>query len=162
LNVLKEIGEPETLREKNKTFPFYLDLPIELEVGRPPQYHQTVPFVVREPEIGKRPGTCEIEFLITGFPEKSWLQVTLNGRAVPASLMTWRRRYDSLARGGPVPTPIRTGHDIGPHYQSVILRPPAGWVNCGSNSLQFYLAEGPRYEHTYITVYEMEVRAVYQ
>jgi hypothetical protein len=161
LKALAQIGEARTLRRINKTFSFYRDLPMELEVGRPANYHQTVAFTVFEPEIASLKGRFEITFKVTGFPEHKALHVLLNGKKVSPALIKWQKDCGGIKAGGVTVRNGRGGYPLGAHYEVVTIPPPVGWVNCGDNTLGLYLADGPLFEHTYIEIHELEVRSLY-
>lgn len=160
LSVLGEAGTSTGLAGKNKTYLFYERCPVELEVGRPAEYHQTVPFTVRKPEAAQNRGPWEIEFKITGFPDRKTFQVLLNGKKLAQDLVSWRRDWAGIKPGGIVVNDLRSGYNLGPYYEVVTVRPPAGWIADGANTVGFFLGKGPLVEHSYIKVYELEVRNV--
>ncbi|MBD3291315.1 MAG: family 10 glycosylhydrolase, partial [Armatimonadia bacterium] len=51
---LSEVASLETLEGTPKQYTFWHDLPMQLESARPAQFHQTLPFVVRDPAVRQK------------------------------------------------------------------------------------------------------------
>lgn len=49
--VLKEIGEPLKLKGKTKLYTYWTECPICIETGRLGKYHQTIKFLLLDPDI---------------------------------------------------------------------------------------------------------------
>lgn len=157
--VLTEVGSLETLRGCAKQYTFWQDLPLQLESARPPQYHQTISFTVRDPAVSdggtdaticyrqatERNPHATVEYAPDAVMPPDWVRIVLNGHEM---------REEWLARTPQAAGRIASGFDLGRH-ELVQLKPPAGTLRCGENTLAFEIPRMPEERDPYIHIYEL-------
>lgn len=161
--VFNEIGKSETLAGNVMQYPYWKELPIQLESRRPAQYHQTIEFLLFNPDLGHSDTRVEISFHqateanphvdarrykdpIDILPS-DWVTYLLNGQEVPEA---WIRRERQE------PGAISSGFELGVH-EKIIITPPTSAMRSGQNKLGFFIPRFPEELDPYVNIYELNV-----
>lgn len=155
---LHQLGTAETLKGTSKCFGYYKNLPAELEVGRPEQFHQTFPLLVASQQLLEEDAIPEIELKITNAHDVDAFRFTLNGNEISSDHIVAKWEHQGLDRGGLVVRASRSGHNIGPYYRTFTLTPERTYFQGGENKLGISMVSGPRVEHTFIKVYDIKLQ----
>lgn len=165
-DVFSEIGRQDTLAGKPMQYPYWQNLPIQLESQRPARYHQTIAFTLFNPDLDKEDTRVEISFHQVAEPNPhvdarhykdppsvlppGWVTYLLNGREVPTS---WIRR-ERVGEGR-----IASGFQLGAHEKVTITPPPSAMKQNG-NTLGFHIPRFPEEHDPYINIYELIVDVI--
>ncbi len=159
--LLSDVGDRDSLRGRRRQYTFWQGLPIQIEASRPPEFHQTVAFTVRDPAVAavdtrvtiryrqvteRNPHATEV-FEQGPTVAPGWVEVILNGVAVPEGVM--RRTAQPAGK-------IPSGFEIGEH-ELVEVEPPPGMLADGKNTLAFRIPRYPSERDPYIHIYELVV-----
>lgn len=162
-SVLSEMGSLKTLRNRNKTYTCFPELPIWVEANRPPQYHQTIQFNVfgndlanaiatlRFRQIAERNPHAEGTFRQNPIVPPGVLTHYVNGVEIPA---------ESIKRSKQPQGTIPSGFDLKAHEQIEITVPGSKLKN-GENTLAFAMDHFPRARDPYVYIYELEVELTF-
>ena len=161
-----DVNEGTAWRDLPKKYFFWADS-LYAESGRPPQYHQTLRFTVRDPLIRRRGATATIRFrqvadknphhagaiplLANGQPNtfvrRGWVEYLLNGRKLEIQKMKWTRQPEGR---------IPSGFILAPH-NLVEVRLPANQLKFGENQLAFHIPRFPQEADPYVRIFELSV-----
>lgn len=159
--ILSEIGDRRTLRGTAKQYLFWQSLPITVEANRPPQFHQTIVFHVRDPALEQADTRVCLRFrqVAEGNPHAkgdyeqspavgpAWMKYLLNDQEVEI------RNIECT----PQPAgPIQSGFTLTEH-ELISIRPPASMLRNGRNSLAFHVPRFPDERDPYVHIYELLV-----
>jgi len=158
---LFQMGSAPVLRPTAKQYLFWSDLPLYAESGRPPQYHQTIRFFLRDPALRARRTKVTIrfrqiamrnphasgEYRQNPFVPRGWMTYLLNGKAVAANHIRVRRQPEGR---------IESGFVLGKHAL-VMLEVSVGSLKVGENQLAFHVPRSPHDRDPYIYIYQLEV-----
>jgi hypothetical protein len=158
LQTIREANQLDKLEASPRDFVFYEHLPLELDVHRPAQFHQTVPFTIAANRTTDAPYRCTLDYKVTGMPEPETIRVLLNGKPIDPSIIQWKKAFDTIRPGGPDEFPGRAGWKLGPHYHHVTITLPLSDLSDGDNTLGWELLDGPDTEHSHIRIHELEAR----
>jgi len=161
VSLLSEIGQPKVLEPLAKRYAFFKDLPISVESGRPPQYHQTITFKIFDPNIRSTGATAVLRFRqvakrnphVTGkfrtdpIVKPGVIKYLLNGNEISE---------DDIARHRQPAGKIVSGFELAEH-ELIEIKQPAGKLNFGENSLAFHIPKFPEERDPYVYIYQLEV-----
>ena len=157
--VLSELGAPETLQGTPKRYTFWENLPMQLESARPPQYHQTISFALRDPDLGgpgmeavlqfrqvaeKNPHSME-EYWQKPVMPPGWVTYLLNGTEIGPEHIT-----RSEVPAGAIPS----GFKLRKH-ELVRINVPGEMLVNGENALAFHIRKAPHRRDPYVHIYEL-------
>jgi len=162
-SLFSQIGRPETLRGSLKQYAFWHNLPLQLESSRPAKFHQTLRFLLLDPDLGSDDTKVEVGFRQATEPnphvdarhfEKpieilpiGWVTYWLNGKQVPE---TWIRRETQPAGK------IASGLTL-PLHEKITITPPSKEMISGENTLGFHIPRFPEEQDPYVHIYELLV-----
>ncbi|MBI4025396.1 MAG: hypothetical protein HY360_10485 [Verrucomicrobia bacterium] len=157
---LCEWGSLETLCRRDKQYLFWAGLPIYVEALRPSQYHQTIPFATRGPDIGARASRVVLRFrqVARRFPhvaryrqpsivKPGFVTYALNGRPIPEERIERKRQGP-----GRIPSGFRLRN-----HELVEIHLPGTALRSGNNTLAFEIPKYPHERDPYVFIYEFEV-----
>ena len=163
--ILTEIGEGETVEKLPKQYLFWTDF-LQVETARPPQYHQTLTFAVRDPLVREKGTRLTLQFRevarknphydgppkAAGKEPESWvprgrLLYILNGRQIPERSI--RREAQPEGR-------IPCGFVLDQH-RLVTMSLPGSYLNAGENKLAIFMPGFPHESEPYVYIYELAV-----
>jgi hypothetical protein len=157
-------GSLETLRRRDKQYLFWAGLPIYVEALRPPQFHQTITFATRGPDIGARDSGVVLRFrqVARRFPhvakyrqpsivKPGFVTYTLNGKAIPIE------RIERTRQGaGRIPSGFKL-----PRHELIEIHLPGTALRSGENTLAFEISKPPHEHDPYVYIYELEADVVF-
>jgi len=158
--VLWESGSQKTLRGRPKQYVFWNDLPMQIESSRPPQCHQTINFVVRDPDLRQKGTVALLTFRqVQGKNPHAYVQRP--GRILPPD---WVKYYvngheikaGQIRRAKQPPQKIPSGFKLYTHEQ-IRVRVPGAALKMGANTLSFHVPRFPHASDPYIYMYELTV-----
>ena len=159
--VLSQVGSIETLEGLARQYVFWKNLPIIVESGRPPQYHQTIAFEIRDETIDRPENRVCLSFRqvaeanphAKGRPGNDtiigtrWMKYLLNGHEIDAGCI------DSTIEPAGA---IQSGFTLGEH-ELVTIRPPASALRDGENRLAFHVPRFPKEHDPCVFIHELIV-----
>jgi len=159
--LLSEVGELETLKAKEKQYTFWKNLPITLESNRPPQYHQSIKFCLRDPDaqndgtkftlsfrqVAERNPHAKGSYEQNPIVAPGWITYILNGHDIEAG------HIKSTAQPA---GELHSGFTVTEHELIEINIPP-GMIVAGENLLGFHIRRFPEDRDPYINIYELTV-----
>jgi hypothetical protein len=157
LKLLNVIGDRDSSLSSPRTYAFYRDLPIELEVGRPPQYGQELIFSINREDLSRK-HSIELSFNITNITPECSLAFLVNGKKVASKKVTMEYKRDGLQKGGPGISLSRSGYVIGAVFAHYRIELNTADIKAGQNRLGIKSLRGPLVEHTQIYVFDLEVK----
>jgi hypothetical protein len=159
--ILSEIGGVDTLHATPKQYTYWQSLPIQLESWRPPQYHQTIHFHVRDADLVD--GVCSATLRFRQVAEKNphavdppeppqalpegWVVYYLNGRPLdPQRIERTRQPAETIV----------SGYTLRPH-EAIEIQVAPGELVAGENTLAFHIPKAPESNDPYVYIYELTV-----
>lgn len=158
---LRQVGKIETLKGTAKQYTYWPELPISVETGRPPQYHQTIRFQLLDPDIRKAGTPVKLRFrqIACRNPHVGGkyrqnpilpagvMQYSINGAPIEEELIVRQKQP-----GGRIPSgfTLKT-HDL------IEISLPAKRLVFGENCLAFEIPGFPKARDPYVFIYELEV-----
>ncbi|MCM8776827.1 MAG: family 10 glycosylhydrolase [Candidatus Omnitrophica bacterium] len=157
---LREIGSPETLNGTSKLYTYWTECPIQIETGRPARYHQTVNFLLLDPDVEKREMEVIIRFAEVAernphavgryyqnpLVPPGRIKYAINGKLVDERYI--RRKQQPRGR-------ILSGYLLRKHNM-IEINVPYGILVCGENSISFEIPGFPEARDPYIYIYQLE------
>jgi len=158
---LSQIGSPETLRGTSKLYTYWTECPIQIETGRPARYHQTINFLLMEPEVEEKETNVIIRFAEVAernpHAEDRYYQdplvppgrikYAINGKVVDEKYI--RRKQQPRGR-------ILSGYLLRKHNM-IEIEVPYGMLICGENNISFEIPGFPEAKDPYIYIHQLEV-----
>lgn len=159
VTVLSEMGSLETLAGKDKLFPFYGDLPIQLEAARPRRFHQTVDFNVRGGDV--KDADVTLRFRQIAEPNPHYDGGAEHSYFVQPGVIKYYLNDREICEGEFARTRaeagrIRSGFTLEEH-EVIKVRLPRGELISGLNKLSFEMPHFPQESDPYVYIYELEV-----
>lgn len=164
-SVLREAGSQRTLKGTAKQFTFWPGLPISVEAGRPPEFHQTIGFQIRDPEIRQADAKAILTFRQIAernphaigacrpnpFLPAGVMKYYLNGREIPERIVKKTRRPKGRIPSGF----LLRSHEL------VKIALPARELALGENRLAFHIPRFPKASDPYVYIYELDVNLTF-
>ena len=161
---LKQIGQIDTIQKLAKQYLFWNDF-LQIEIARPPQYHQTLKFAVHDSLAHAKGARLTLQFRevarknphYAGQPSppakgepSSWvpkgkLRYLLNGREIPERLI--RREAQPEGR-------IPCGFVLDQH-RLVVIRMPGSHLKHGENQLAVFMPGIPHESEPHVYIHEL-------
>ncbi len=161
VSMLSELDDSDAMAKKPAQFVFWDQLPLELESMRPPEFYQTIGFIVNASMQKRETPEVTISFHQhcipnphgeTGNPlpsvlPKGWITYLLNGEEVPQEWIE-----STLVSAGK----IASGFTLQEH-EKITLRTPPALLREGQNTLAFHIRKFPEPDDPYVSIYELVV-----
>lgn len=161
---LAELGSLRTLRGTAKQYTFWRDLPIAVESNRPPQYHQTINFMVLDPDIRAKKTKTVLMFRQVAertphAPEK-YRQNPIVPRGMIRYLVNGREIDETHVKRTKAPRGrIPSGFKLRTH-EIIEIDVPTGALKAGDNSLAFHIPKPPEERDPYVYIYELTIEVL--
>jgi len=158
---LSQIGKESTLRGTKKLYTYWTECPISVETGRPAKYHQTIKFLLLDPDVKKKDTKIVLRFIeIAGrnpHAEEDYRQDPI----VPAGRIRYAINGKSVSEKDIKRTKRPEGRILSgfllDRHQVVEIAVPYGMPVCGENSISFEMPGFPDARDPYIFIHQLEV-----
>ncbi len=155
---LSQIASPEALRGTSKQYTYWNECPISIETGRPAEYHQTIRFLLLDPDVLDGSTTVKLSFMEVAernphaervyrqnpIVPAGYVRYCINGKPVSEEYISRTRK----SRGR-----IISGWLLKTHNR-VEISVPCGMLVCGENRIAFEIPGFPGEKDPYVYIYE--------
>ena len=161
VSILSQLGSLKTMKNTDKQYTFWQDLPISLESSRPPQYHQTIKFNIFDSDLKNKNTKVILRFRqvaeknphVSG---KYWQNPVVPRGVIRYYLNGEEIKEENIKRRRKPKRKIPSGFKLRLH-ELIELTLPGNKIKAGENSLAFHIPHFPRERDPYVYIYEFEV-----
>jgi len=158
---LNQIGEIEKLKGTSKLYTYWTECPISIETGRPAKYHQTINFLLLDPDVEEKGTRVILRFAEVAERNPNALSKYYQNPIVPPG----RIRYAINGKVVDEKYIMRKQQPRGRILSDYLLRKhnmveidvPYGMLVCGDNNISFEVPGFPKAKDPYIYIYQLEI-----